>query len=243
MNKIWIVTAVGVILIIGGAFVLSGQKGTLTPLPPGVKSESMLASVPQPETAPSAPTPSITSSFTPFTGGNDVGADKWGRPLLQLDKLAGTLRLALPVLTETENRLPLDFSCFRANISPPLLWTGAPAGTKSFVVFLVRQEAGAAPLVSWSLFDIPANYKGLKQNLPKQAEAGDSMRHARSDHDAAEYVGPCEPKGKIPYVIRLFALDAVLDLQPGLPVNDLIRSMNGHIIDMAEIKFIHYLAF
>lgn len=243
MNKIWIATAIGVVLIIGGAFVLSGQKGTLTPLPLGVKSESVLASVPQPETASSAPTPSIISSFSPFTGGRDIGADKWGRPLLQLDKLAGKLKLSLPVLTETENRLPLDFSCFRANISPPLSWEGAPAGTKSFVVFLERREEDAAPFLSWAIFDVPASYKGLKQNLPKQAEAGDSMRHARSDHDTAEYVGPCEPKGKIPYVMRLFALDAVLDLQPGIPANDLIRAMNGHIIDVTEIKFIHYLAY
>lgn len=243
MNKIWVATAIAVILIIGGAFALSGKKGTLTPLPPGANSESMLASVPQSASATGAPTPSITSSFSPFTGGKDIGADKWGRPLLQLDKLAGTLKLSLPVLTAAEQRLPLEFTCFRANISPPLTWEGAPAGTKSFVVFFERQERDTAPFINWALFDIPAKNKNLKQNLPKQAEAGEGMRHARSDHSAAEYVGPCEPKGKIPYVGRLFALDTMLDLEPGLPVNDLMRAMNGHIIDVSEVKFIHYLVF
>jgi Raf kinase inhibitor-like YbhB/YbcL family protein len=243
MNRIWIATAIGVVLIIGVAFLLRGERGSLTPLPPDMKQESIMASYPAPEPSPSAPTPAISSSFSPFTGGKDMGADKWGRPLLQMDKLAGTLKVSLPVLTEKEQRLPLAFTCFRANVSPPMAWEGVPVGAKSLVVFLERREQGVAPFISWALFDIPATGGDLKQNLPKQAEAGGSMRHARSDHDAAEYVGPCEPKGKIPYAIRLFALDTVLDLEPGLPVNNLIRAMNGHVLDATEVSFIHYLAY
>ena len=66
------------------------------------------------------------------------------------------------------------------------------------------------------------------------------MRFGVSNYGNPEYVGPCDPKGKQKYRIRIFALDTVLDNEVGVSKNDLIRSMNGHIIDMAEINFIHY---
>ena len=122
-------------------------------------------------------------------------------------------------------------------------WEASPRETQSFAVFMERREKEAAPYLTWALYNIPATFTGLPQNLPKVPEPGDGMRHARSDHNAAEYVGPCEAKGKIPYALRVFALDAALALPAGAPPDDLIRAMNGHIIDMAEVDFIHYLRF
>ena len=53
------------------------------------------------------------------------------------------------------------------------------------------------------------------------------------------YVGPCEPRGVIPYVVRLYALDVKPDLKADADRNALFAAMNGHILDVAEIAFVH----
>jgi phosphatidylethanolamine-binding protein (PEBP) family uncharacterized protein len=37
------------------------------------------------------------------------------------------------------------------------------------------------------------------------------------------------------YFFKLYALDAVLDLKPGLAKKDLDRAMEGHILDRAQL--------
>ncbi|MBI4032037.1 MAG: YbhB/YbcL family Raf kinase inhibitor-like protein [Proteobacteria bacterium] len=151
------------------------------------------------------------------------------------------MELAVPVLTEREKRLPLTYTCHKDNISPPLEWAGAPAGTKSFALMLVKDVE--PPFTGWAIFNIPPDFTGLKENLPKRAELENGICHARSNHDASEYVGPCDPQGRFRYAFRLYALDVMLPLGVGAPVADLEAAMKGHVLDMAEAPFLHYLRF
>lgn len=189
------------------------------------------------------PPPSAGRQAESAASGGNVEKRTGGRPALALGHLAGTLKASLPVLTENERRLPLEYSCFRAQMSPPVKWEGSPRETKSFAIFMERREAGNPPFLTWALYDIPATYTHLERNVPKMPEPGEGMKHARADNGAVEYTGPCESRGNIPYTVRLFALDAVLPLPAGADIDDLIRAMNGHIVDMAEVNFIHYLRF
>jgi Raf kinase inhibitor-like YbhB/YbcL family protein len=160
--------------------------------------------------------------------------------------LAGTLKLRIPVLEAAgaQKRLPLEYTCYRSNISPPLQWEGEPKKTKSFAVFLERDEKDKPPFLKWIVFNIPATATGLPANLPKQADASkDGTAQALSDQGAAAYVGPCDPQGKVEYVFRLFALDTVLKAPAGASKDELIRAMNGHIIDVSDVAVVHYLRF
>src|SRR3989338_1596445 len=205
MSRIWIMTGLIAALIIGGAIVLSRSKPAQVPslveedVPPqpyAMQEDSQLSQ-----------RIATVHKTEGVSGSRDMGVDKWGRPVLLLDHLAGTLKASVPALTEREKRLPLEHTCFRAHISPPVRWSGSPRETQSFVVFVERRgDDKESPYLTWALYNIPATYTGIAQNLPKILEPGDGMRHARSDVDAAEYVGPCESKGKIPYVLRVFAL-------------------------------------
>jgi Raf kinase inhibitor-like YbhB/YbcL family protein len=164
--------------------------------------------------------------------------------LAAVKNLPGMLKLDSNVLQSEgkEKRLPLDYTCYRNNVSPPLQWSGAPKTAKSLVVFLERREKDKPAYLKWAVFNIPAAAKGLPANLPKQPDVfKDGTAQALSDQNAAVYVGPCEPHGKVDYVFRLFALDEVLKLSGGAAKDDLIRAMNGHIIDAAELPVIHYL--
>lgn len=59
------------------------------------------------------------------------------------------------------------FGCSGGNISPPLQWTGAPGGTKRFVVDVIRSDAHDDPSGWWHciVYNLPATV----DKLPKGA--------------------------------------------------------------------------
>src|ERR1700723_4304672 len=59
------------------------------------------------------------------------------------------------------------FGCTGGNLSPPLQWTGAPAGTKSFVVTLFDPDEHGDPSGwwHWIVYNLPATV----DKLPKGA--------------------------------------------------------------------------
>ncbi|MDE1831069.1 YbhB/YbcL family Raf kinase inhibitor-like protein [Candidatus Nitrosotalea okcheonensis] len=52
----------------------------------------------------------------------------------------------------------------------------------------------------------------------------------RTGFETPAYGGPCPPSGTHRYLIKIYALDAELDLTEGSSVTDLQKAMDGHII-------------
>jgi Raf kinase inhibitor-like YbhB/YbcL family protein len=166
-------------------------------------------------------------------------APQTGKLTLQLDNLAGTLKISSPVL-QPGGRIPLEHSCYRKNKSPPLGWADAPRGTKNLVVFFEAVDAVEGDSLQWAVYNIPVTMSALAGALPKEPLLPDGAAQALNDGGNIGYVGPCKPKGEFPYRLRVFALDTALDLPGALKKDDLIRAMNGHIIDMAVLNLVHY---
>lgn len=130
------------------------------------------------------------------------------------------------------------FTCAGSNISPPLAWSGAPAGTKSFVLIIDDPDAPdpAAPQttwVHWVLYDIPASVDSLPPGAATHLPA--DTRTGSNDWQRAVYGGPCPPIGRHRYVHKLYALDVVLpDLHA--PTKAVLEAvMHGHILAEAEL--------
>jgi len=113
------------------------------------------------------------------------------------------------------------FGCTGGNMSPPLQWSGAPAGTKSFVVTLFDPdvpETGSG-WWHWVVYDLPAS----ANSLPKGAGAEHSTilpagtQQGRTDLGTDAYHGPCPDKGHPPHHYK-FTIDALsvekLDVPP-----------------------------
>ena len=146
-------------------------------------------------------------------------------------------------LTSTEFNpgasIPASFTCEGDDISPPLAWSGVPAGTKSLALVMEDPDAPdpAAPQriwTHWVLYNIPCGVAGLPQganheNLPPGAREG------LNDWKNKGYGGPCPPIGRHRYVHKLYALDTQLaDL--GNPTRaQLEQAMRGHVIEQAEL--------
>ena len=59
---------------------------------------------------------------------------------------------------------PVKYTSFGDNVSPPMSWTGAPAGTMSFVILMQDLTNGMA---HWVLWNIPASVTMLAENVDK----------------------------------------------------------------------------
>jgi Raf kinase inhibitor-like YbhB/YbcL family protein len=133
--------------------------------------------------------------------------------------------------------IPSHYTCEGPNVSPPLAWSGAPAGTKSFALIVDDPDAPdpAAPQqvwVHWLLYNIPSGTTGLAEAVKKLPPG---TGEGKSDYHRTGYGGPCPPIGRHRYFHKLYALDVVLpDL--GTPSKTALeQAMLGHVLEMAEI--------
>jgi Raf kinase inhibitor-like YbhB/YbcL family protein len=134
--------------------------------------------------------------------------------------------------------MPTRFTCSGKDVSPPLQWSGAPSGTRSFALIMDDPDAPdpAAPQmtwVHWVLYDIAANVNELTEGASKHLPAG--TRTGRNDWKRNDYGGPCPPIGRHRYFHKLYALDTVLpDLHdPGK--EQLESAMRGHVLAQATL--------
>jgi Raf kinase inhibitor-like YbhB/YbcL family protein len=128
------------------------------------------------------------------------------------------------------------------NISPPLNWTGAPAGTGEFALICDDPDAPTEkPWVHWLIYGIPGDITGLPEGQPRK-DPLDSPKGSRQGEnsfkrDRIGYRGPAPPPGHGThhYHFRLYALDNRLNLGGGVQKETLLAAMEGHVLETAEL--------
>lgn len=131
--------------------------------------------------------------------------------------------------------IPAKHTCDGADVSPPLAWSGAPAGTKSFALISDDPDAPVGTWVHWVMWNIPAEARALEENVPKKDTLPNGARQGTTDFKRIGYGGPCPPSGIHRYYFKLYALDAALDLQASTTRKVLEKTMQGHILAQAEL--------
>jgi Raf kinase inhibitor-like YbhB/YbcL family protein len=129
---------------------------------------------------------------------------------------------------EESGTIPSRHTCDGANVSPPLSFAGAPAGTLSLALIVDDPDAPVGTFTHWLAWGIDPSADGLDEG---QAAPGEG----RNDFGTIGYAGPCPPHGRHRYFFRLHALDTELDLQPGANRAQLDRALDGHVLETAEL--------
>ncbi len=140
---------------------------------------------------------------------------------------------------EPNGEIPVRYTCDGQDVSPPLEWSGVPEGTRSLVLIVDDPDAPdpAAPRmtwVHWVLYNIPPSATGLPEGVsPSDLPPG--TLQGLNDWKRTGYGGPCPPIGRHRYFHKLYALSEVLpDL--GTPTKaDLLRAMEGKVLERAEL--------
>ena len=88
----------------------------------------------------------------------------------------------------------------------------------------------------WVLYDLPATTSELAEGVPQSQLLPDGAKQGLNDFRRIGYGGPCPPPGKPHrYFFKLYALDVLLDLKPGLTKKDLEHAMEKHILAQAQL--------
>jgi hypothetical protein len=125
----------------------------------------------------------------------------------------------------------------RADISPPLRWSGLPDGTKSLVLVVEDPDAPSGVFRHWAVFDISAGSSGLEAGYSATRPAT-GFREARNDFGKVGYGGPCPPSGHGThhYHFRLFAISRpTLDLRTPATALDVLKAAEPYVIQQAEL--------
>jgi Raf kinase inhibitor-like YbhB/YbcL family protein len=129
--------------------------------------------------------------------------------------------------------LPNKYTADGEGVSPPLAWSGAPEGTRSFVVVCEDPDAPSGTFRHWALFNIPGSASRLDEG------EGNRELSQSGVNDLGEYGygSPGPPRGHGPhhYHFRLAALDVeTIDPPRNARVTDIWRIANKHLLGVAE---------
>ena len=132
---------------------------------------------------------------------------------------------------EPEGRIPDQYTCKGENKSPDLSWNNTPKGTRSLALIVDDPDAPGGTFTHWVAFNIPANQNFLAENNAIGFPQG------RTSFGTLGYNGPCPPQGhgSHRYYFKLYALDTIFPAHPDIDKEQLLKAMEGHILDHTEL--------
>ena len=129
--------------------------------------------------------------------------------------------------------IPAQYTCAGQDIAPPLRWSGAPAGTRSFVLAVVDSDAPGGAFGHWGTYDLP-----VRETALPAGRGGAAAPSVVNDFGRPGYGGPCPPPGDSPhhYHFELLALDVPqLAVPARAHVGELLNAAASHVLARAEL--------
>lgn len=208
---------------------------------------------------PSTPTPSGGSGpSTPSPSGPTMTATSTLLPSSPTPVETPTVTPTLPPMAlrssafESNGRIPKEFTCFGKNQSPPLSWSSPPPGTESFALVMVDLDSVPLGFAHWVVYNIPPTSRVLPVDVPAGGRLDDGTLQGSNDFapfgagifpggasiKRVGYDGPC-PGGSHRHLFLLYALDATLSLPPKANMDEVVASMEGHMLTVAGLVGIY----
>lgn len=108
-----------------------------------------------------------------------------------------------------------------SDVSPPLQWSGVPAGTVELALVVTDEDAGG--YVHWVVAGIDPAATGVGQGA-----APPGAVQATNDAGGVGWTGPCPPPGEThTYVFRLLAFGAPIGLAEGVEGRRAVELLTG----------------
>ena len=145
------------------------------------------------------------------------------------------IQLASAAFTDGQP-IPVKYTADALDISPPLAWTNAPAGTKSFALIVDDPDAPSGDWTHWLIYDLPPTANALAEDQFKLPQFKNGAKQGLNDFKKTGYGGPAPPAGKAHrYYFKLYALDAPTGLPPNATKAELLKTMDGHVLGEGKL--------
>jgi len=142
---------------------------------------------------------------------------------------------------EHNGKIPSKYTCDGdRELSPPLVWSGVPEGTKSLVLIMddpdipevFKKSRGIDSFDHWTLFNI----------LPETREIAEGGVVGTAGLNSAgnnKYTGPCPPPEYEPkehrYIFVLYALSGILQFNKLPTKQQVLEALTSHLLAKAEL--------
>ncbi|KMO20566.1 YbhB/YbcL family Raf kinase inhibitor-like protein [Methylobacterium platani] len=144
-----------------------------------------------------------------------------------------TIRLTSPAFADGA-AMPARFTQDGEKLSPPLAWSGIPAGTAALVLLVEDADSPTPkPIVHAIAWDLSPTSDGLPAGaLASPGADGTVEEVGRNTFLKAGYLPPDPPTGHGPhrYLFQLYALNRHLGLDGHPGRSALLSAMHGHVL-------------
>lgn len=133
--------------------------------------------------------------------------------------------------------LPMDYTGDGSGATLPLLWQGAPTGTKSYALIMDHLAPGNVMKHYWTIWDIPSSTTSLPKNVQGVGKVGTSFK-GQIGYEPPHSQGP----GAKTYVLTLYALSAPLEItQSPREVNGdvMLEAMKDKVLASASLSVVY----
>ncbi|MBE2281986.1 MAG: YHYH protein [Prosthecobacter sp.] len=145
----------------------------------------------------------------------------------------GKFMLNSPVVEDLQ-ALPTEFTGDGDGISPPLAWSGAPAGTKGYALIMDHVTPDGDRKWYWTVYDIPGSASSLPKNVTDIGKLGTGFK-GEIGYEPPHSKGP----GAKTYVITLYALSEPLKVAGKPGREELITAMKGKVLANSSLRVVH----
>ena len=164
----------------------------------------------------------------------------WARPDLQAPE---SFSLTSPAFAQGAS-IPERYKgrLFSTNISPALAWTQPPPETAELALIVQDPDA---PMRTPAMHALAVGIDPTRASLPEGALAYPSpiegIKHGKGLPGHRGWAGPMPPRSHGPhtYAFQLFAVDCHPELPDKFDLDDLLKTLTGHVVARARLDGIY----
>jgi len=143
------------------------------------------------------------------------------------------LQLTSPAF-EDSDPIPREYGYTERNVNPPLEIGGVPDDADSLALVVDDPDAVEPAGKVWDHW-VVWNIDPATETIPEDWDASEAVE-SENDYGNRGYGGPNPPNREHSYRFRLYALDEPVALDTGSTKNELLSTIEQHVVDEAQLE-------
>jgi Raf kinase inhibitor-like YbhB/YbcL family protein len=130
--------------------------------------------------------------------------------------------------------IPDRYACKGVNVSPKLEWESVQRAV-TYAIICEDPDASSGTWTHWIIFNLPSDTVMVNEWIMEREELENGGKQGFNDFGTIGYRGPCPPNGTHRYYFKVYALDIEIQLPAKITKTDLLKAMEGHILDEGQL--------